>query len=260
MIITHYLSALMKEKVERIIVIITITVGISISILDLIGILGSITWMTGRTPAITLLVLAIMAAYMVSERVSKLNRIESLILENTNKTLASLSGVEVKVMKTSEEAFEYLTDCIKRAELKVDHLSLAPGLLRSSPASKKWDQTIGKILKGNRITYRYIRNLRDKAVWERVKRYLNDPEIHKYFVSFFDLSEISPPVLNFVIFDDREMLLRTEYEFGQTEIAITIKHSEIVRLFSVYFENTWKKSIPLNKKDIEKIEKEFLGI
>jgi hypothetical protein len=90
------------------IILLSATVILSglVSILDFLGVLDGVSWLAGRIPTLTLLVIGLMAGYLIIERKSHLekmnrdlgNSIENLsheLRKSTESTIASLNGVEL---------------------------------------------------------------------------------------------------------------------------------------------------------------------
>src|SRR3989304_7329593 len=132
----------MGHNAERIAIILTVSASLLVSLLDLLGLLGAIPWLAGRTPAITLLLLALLAGYVSLERFGRLAHIERTIIMSTDKILASLSGVEAVLLPSSEDAFSYMSARISSATGRIDHAALSPPITRRSPYSKKWERAI----------------------------------------------------------------------------------------------------------------------
>lgn len=241
----------MAEKIERITLIAIITISIIVSVLDFAGVLDNISWLAGRTASFTLLLVAVIASYLVSERFGKLEKIEKSISINTEKLLSSLSGVEAKTIPTAEEALEYMATRVALAENKIDHAALAPPIPRRAPYSNKWEKSIEKVLKSNKVMYRYIASFSDKARAERVQNYVSNPSIQKYFVRFYELGNGSAPALSFVMIDDTEVIMHYPYEPGQSEVFLSIKHPDVVRLFEAYFRSLWNNAKKVDKDGIQ---------
>lgn len=243
----------MSKRVERIALIATATASILVSVLDLLGVLDAIPWLAGRTSAITLLVVALIAGYLVSERFGKMELIERSIIESADRILASLRGVEANSLLTAEEAFEYMAERIAEAELRIDHAALAAPIPRRQPYSRRWEQAITKVLKGNRVTYRYVVLFKDAARWARVKRHLADLNIKKYYVRYYDLSTCVLPALSFIVIDNQEVIMHYPYEPGQIETFLSVKHPDVVRLFAAYYTNLWMHAQSLDSDALQQI-------
>jgi hypothetical protein len=248
----------MSQKVERIALVTTIAVSVLVSILDLLGVLDTIPWLAGRTSAITLLVVALVAGYIASERFGKLERIERSVISSTERILSSLSGVEARLFPTTEESFEHLAKSIVEAEHKIDHAALAPPVSRRQPYARKWEQAIARVLKANKVMYRYVTTLStDTTRWGRVNRHLSNLDIQKYYVRYYDASARTIPVLSFVLIDDREVIMRYPYEPGQSETSLSIRHPDVAELFAAYYRSIWGQAKPLNRDNIQEIMKQM---
>ena len=119
-----------KEKIEQIIIWVIAVLSAVVSILDLFGALDSIPWVAKKTPALILLVIAIIASYLVLERRNNLdklmtqaNNIETLVSEGIEHTIKSVGGVQVTIFTKDDELLEYLVDRIHYATESIDDLS-----------------------------------------------------------------------------------------------------------------------------------------
>jgi hypothetical protein len=253
----------MRDKIERIALLATVVVSALVAVLHLLGLLETIPWLTDRVPTITLLVLAILAGYLISQRVGEheeLEGIKDLISESAKITVASLSGVEAATKLSTEEGREYSAKSFETAKRSIDAALLAPSLPPSS-SDKIRDDARAKLLKANKVNYRSI-TVFDKSRWEGTKPYLTDPGIQKFYVRYYDLPIGKPPLMSFLIIDNQEIFLRYPYEPGEPEIFVSIKHPEIVQLFAAYYRSMWKEAIPLSRDDrqkIEEIDRRFSG-
>lgn len=244
----------MSKKVESIGFIATVLVSGVISILDLLGILDTVPVLKGRMPAITLLVIAVVAGYLISERFGRLERIERSIDDNADRILASLSGVEARLLSTAEEAFEYMAEHIAKAEQSIDHAALAAPIPRRGSYTGKWEAAIARVLKKNKALYRYIALFADEARLQRVKQHLTDPNVQKYYVRYYDSLPCALPTLSFIVIDNREVIMHYPYEPGQPETFLAIAHPDVVRLFSAYYRNLWAHARPFSIENISQVE------
>lgn len=229
----------MRDRIEHIALGTMIVASLIVAVLGLMGVLDTIPWLSGRTAAMTLLLLAVAASYLVSERLGQLNRIERLIVENTERTLSSLAGVEAKLFPTAEEAFDYMAAGIKRASHEIDHAALAPPIGRRAPFAQNWEVAIGEVLKARRVKYRYVASFSDNARQKRVRHHLKDSSVQQYYVCYYEEFDSAPPALSFILIDDREVIMHYPYEPGQAEMFLSVKHSDVVRLFAAYFRRIW---------------------
>lgn len=245
----------MSEKIERTALITTIALSLIISMLDFVGVLENASWLANRIPSFILLVVAVIAGYLVSERYGKLERIEQSISSNTEKILSSLSGVEAKIIPSAEEALDYMAKRILLADQKINHAALAPLIQRRTPYSNKWEHSIGKVLKSNKVMYRYVASFSDQARVKRVQDHLADTAIQKYYVRHYELLPGSPPTLSFVMIDDTEVIMHYPYEAGQAEVFLVIKHPDVTLLFDAYFKSLWNNAKVLNANELERVSR-----
>jgi hypothetical protein len=205
-----------------------------------------LNWISGPVVSSTILgLLCLLATSEIVERARKLDRLEYLIVESSEKAIKSLSGVEATLLPTSEAAFNYMANRIELAQKRIDHAALAPAIPRERSSARRWEQAIAKVLKADRVLYRYIASFADPYRLDRVRQHLADPAIKKYYVRHFDTSPSdngSVPMLSFLIIDDEELIMHYPYSPGQPEEFLAVKHPDIIRLFSAYYECLWQEA------------------
>lgn len=250
----------MREKVENIALLATVVASVLVALLDLFGLVESIPWLTNRIPTITLLILAILASYLISERSGEreeLKGLKTLISENTKVTIASLSGVEASTKLSAEEGYEYIAKIYETAQRSIDAAILAPVLSRGLPR-KVIDEAFTKMLKANKVNCRYITYL-DNAQWERMRPYITDSANQKLYFRYFEPIR-KPPLMSFLIIDNQEVYMRYPHEPGEPEIYLSVKHPEVVQLFAAYFTSMWREATFVsgdNRRKLEEIERRF---
>jgi hypothetical protein len=98
--------------------------------------------------------------------------------------------------------------------------------------------------------WREILIFTNKQRFERVKQRLNTG-LAGYNVVYYDkVPSESPPRLTFVIVDNEEVFF-----YGE-KMRLAVRHPDIVKYFSQYYEDIWKQGKPL--KVTGKIEQDLL--
>lgn len=225
------------ENVGRFVLPITAGGALLVSLLDLFGFLGQLDWLSSRVPTITLLLITATIIYWLEEQKREHEKIEMAI------ELAS-SGVCAKSWNTTEKAMMYLAMRFGEAEKMVDQSAMAPSL---SPATeyKAYDEALTKMLEKG-IKYRHV-VLFDATRWGRVRSFINNPRVQKYFVSYYDWPRKTLPSLSFVVIDGREVVMRHPYGPDQPELWVSIMHKPTAELFTRYFNNLYDHGINLEK-------------
>ena len=244
----------MSNNLEKVILYSLVAVLIIVAVADILGALDEVTWISNRIPTIVLLFLSMWIGFWFSQKQNENER--AMRLEK----LVSQSIGEIHVLKTTEEAFDYLAKQYEKAQLSIDQAAIAPSI-STSKAYSRYDQVLKRILKNNQVKYRHVTFL-DSIRWKRLRVFLQDEKIEKYFARCYDLPEESLPGLSFSIIDDEEIVMRYPYDPGQSEIWLSIKHPEVVRLFSAYYRNLWANGIALDKSDntlIDGFDKKYGG-
>lgn len=164
-----------------------------------------------------------------------------------------LLGVEAKLLPKEEVAFEYMAESVLRAESRIDHAALAPPIQRIQAPSRKWEDSIEKVLKSNKVTYCYVALLTDRARRKRVEQHLSNPQIEHYFVKYYNPSESVVPTLSFILIDEREVVMHYPFEPGQDETFLAIRHPDIAKLFIAYYRTLWNQAIPLDYRNLKDV-------
>ena len=242
----------MTKNYERIVLVITIVIVFLVTMADLLGLLDQYDWFAKRIPTITLLLLTVAIGYWISEQKKERDQLDSI------EKLASLSGVGVRALETTEEAMDYLAQRFTEAQHTIDQVATAPSLAPAI-AYGRYDQTLAKVLRKNTIKYRHIVAL-DATRWKRVKSFLLNPNIRKYYAAYYDFQQGGIPGLSYAVIDDSEIVMRYPYTPEQSELWLAIKHPEVVRLFVAYAQSLWSQGIRLeasNTTEIDNFDKRF---
>ena len=221
--------------------LLTITSGIILTIFRLVGIIKDAEIIVAILGLVTLL-----ATTDLLDKSRKLDRIEDTVKTSFNQVISTLKGVEVYAFSDSSSAFEFMAENILSAESSIDHVALAPSVPRWHGQHKKYTDAITKVLKGNKIRYRYMARLPEQYRLERIVNHLTDPSIRQYFVKHFpDSNELL--FHNFMVFDNKTVIVNYPYEPGEPEKFVAIRHPDIVGFYSTMFSTLWKSAKLLDK-------------
>jgi hypothetical protein len=236
----------MTKNIERIALVVTIAIVFLVSVTDLLGLLDQYDWFAKRIPTITLLLLTVFVGYWISEQNKECDKLDSI------EKLASLSGVGVRALENTEEALGYLAQRFIEADHAIDQIATAPSL--GPPLIyRKYDEALAKVLKKNVIKYRHIVVL-DVTRWKRVRTFLLNPSIQKYYVSYYDAQQGGLPGLSYAVIDNCEVVVRYPYTPEQSELWLSIKHPDIVRLFVDYAQSLLSQGTRLEAGNTSQIE------
>jgi exonuclease VII small subunit len=240
------------------IILLSITVILSglVSILDFLGVLDSMSWLAGRIPTLTLLVIGLMAGYLIIERKSHLekmnrdlgNSIENLsheLRKSTESTIASLNGVEIKLFDSGTELLQYVNQRLKQAQNQIDDLSWSPiiglksDLNTSRKAYQEYEEHITKA--SSKIAYREVMVFNHPARIENLQRRIAE-NAPGYSCSYYETPIV--PLLQFMIIDRQEVIVLSD----QFQTKFALRHPHIVKLFQEYYEEIWRNSTPIKIK------------
>jgi len=88
----------MRNRFEEISIILLSIISVLISILDFLGLLEFLPWISDRINTITLLIIGLLTSYIIIFNTKKINRIDTTVSENAEKIITSLDGVQVNVV------------------------------------------------------------------------------------------------------------------------------------------------------------------
>lgn len=219
---------------KNIISILTIIIGCSSLILTQLKILPQAT--IGAT---TLTLVIFLTTSQLKENSRKLEKIDKSISDGYQNIIKTFDGVEIIKLDEPENGLLYLAERINNAKKHIDHASLSQPIPRNNIGAKEWEKAIEKILLTNKIPYRYVCTFFDEIRLERINKHLGNSKIKKYFVGYFPKSMNSIPMPNFILIDDVEVIAIFPYDYGETEVWLSIKHPEVVKMFESYFRRLW---------------------
>jgi hypothetical protein len=198
----------------------------------------------------TLALVIFLATSQLVDNARKLEKIEKSITDGFQGAITSLDGVSVIRLDEPEKGLLYLADKVKNAKSRLDHVSLSPPIPRNNLGAIEWEKAIEKVLLSNKVRYRYICAFYDQRRIERVKKHLLNSKISKYFVGYFPSQPHSAPMPNFLLVDDEEVIAIFPFAYGEPEVWVSIKHPEVIKMFSRYFQRLWNDCEKLTGKEI----------
>lgn len=267
----------MKRKIEVDDILLSL-IGLSsivIAVLDFWDLDSAVPFLSGKLPTLSLLVLGMIASYLVFERKSKLDKIETLLSNGFDTTMFSLQGGPIKLFADSGELYDYLAQQILKAQKSVDDLTW--GDLTSTVKTKQQDlaftkylNAIRKTLNNKSIQYREVMSfpsegkLRDERI-ARAEQMLSN-QYFNYELGYYDFEHKgSPPLIQFLIIDGKEAIVA--FYRGKTmplegTLHFSTFHPLIVQFFRDYYDAIWSGSLILkraggepNQKELDQIKK-----
>lgn len=237
------------EKIEFILLSVTAGVCFIIAVLDLSGLLDNIAWITKRISSLILLSVASVAGYLIVERRRKLDELAiSLekhteeILEtvnsSTSETIKALKGVELKSFQHNADFYEWLIKRLRTAK-NIDDITWETEVIATSgkelKALEQYRKMVLEIAKKPNVIWREIVIFTSRPKFERFKQRLSQ-DIPGYNLVYYErLPQNSPRKITFVIVDNEEIFLLGD------KISLAIKHPDIIKYFSEYYERLWSQ-------------------
>lgn len=220
--------------------------SILIAVLHWLGALKSDSQIGEEIPAITLLTVGLIAAYLINERRNKLDRIEHLLITGAKDLVRSLNGVSVKRLGSSKDVYEYVIKRMSTAKHSIDDLTWGSAEEERTPASQaaldRYLASIGEVcLKNQDLAYREVMSFPPAAHLARAKAML-DRKIGNYSLRYYRLAQ-QMPMVAFMLIDGSEVIVsfyRAPALPSAGEIRFATTHPDIVAFFQDYYETIWK--------------------
>jgi hypothetical protein len=262
----------MGEVIERVSKVLLVAIGVIVGVLDMLGLIGSTSWLDRRIPAFILLSLAAIIGYLFIEAQNRTRQFETLdkqfgilkglINQNTGNIISSLelAGFIVKKLENTEQGFDYLCKRYTEAKKTIDQASLGPSLLATDASIfQQFEQATCEAAQNPKIRFRYLATFNAQR-WSIVKKAFQQSTASKYYVGYYEENLSNLSVLSFTIIDseeegEKELIVRYQYDPSDDQgYWLAIRQPDIVRLFSTYYANLWNKAAKL-KNDTETIQK-----
>ena len=188
------------DKIEFYVLLATISVAALVSVLDFVGALGSLAWMTNRIPTLTLSLVALIATslLLMSRRThERFHELGSLLLERTP---------TIRYFSNDTELMEYVVKRITEADCVYDLTWLPPFVGRDVTRVKQDDYLKAIEERSRRITYREIMIFYTEGRLKKAKRLLERAG-SGYELGYYEaMPEHAPTPLQFMIIDEEEVI------------------------------------------------------
>jgi ABC-type multidrug transport system fused ATPase/permease subunit len=188
------------------------------------------------TAGVTLTLLTLLATSELVENRIRLSRID----EKVGLIPEQVSGVSVRILANIDEVMDYLIERTENARIQIDQASIDARRTRNPQGRKKYDDARRKMIKSDKVRYRYIGRLDDERRLSFVKEFVTDAKYHKFFAAFYGNIKDDIPLLNFVIFDNEELITRYPFEHGADTTYLVIRGEKVAKLFTGYFNRLWE--------------------
>jgi hypothetical protein len=241
----------LSKQIEIAVVWATAIISVSIALLDFLGALDSIPWVSERIPTLTLLAVGLLASYIALERRNQLQIMHKELVDavrklaqdqekSTSSVIQSLHGVEVRTFTDGYELLSYVNKKVASSSKRIDDVSWRPTFF-----SKNYGQTaqapnreFPDILRNTiqRTPYREILIFNKPGRKEKIYNVLKE-NLAGYSCAYFD-EQLQVPLFQFMIIDQEEVII-----FGDlVSSSISIRHPIIVESFGSYYEEAWQKA------------------
>lgn len=243
----------------KIILIIAGIIAASVSILDLFGLLTSYQWLTDRISLIILLLLGLLVTFEAFQQRDYSSEIKREINECTNQVInniRNLHGIDVLQFENVAELYNHVETKLSTASKSVEDITWGS---RKSYRTKveqeayvNYVAAIEKVCSKGNINYREVSSLSDENYFRRSMN-LIDKQYYSYHLGYYDISEITVPLISFIIIDAKEVILgfyRVPSLDSEGEIYLSITQPDTVKLFKDYFEVIWVRSDKVKDADL----------
>jgi hypothetical protein len=267
-----------RKKVEYLLIFSTGSISLIIAILDLSGLLDSNSWVAQRVPSLTLLAVGFVASYLILERQGKIDvmadtlekGIEGIlqaIANSSTNTIKALDGVEVISFPSSAVLLTYASKRFRKAT-RIDDItwgwpSVQPRSRKDIEAYRGYQETKSNIVKSPKVIFREVVVFRSKEHFEQEKELVLNADNVAYNLGYYEVPAASlPPRIGFAVIDGEEVL----FSYSRRLVWLSIKHPDVAKYFSSYFEDIWenskklKQSNHVNHPELGKIEAEVIPV
>jgi len=252
------------RRIELVLLLTTAGVSLAISVLDLIGLLDTSSWIAQRIPALVLLCLGFVASYLIVERRGKLEDIARIVDERSIAILQAV-GVEVEEYQTSADWVSAIAMRVRSGKHFKD-VSWA----EEEELQHRWSQEdrvayehcnaiISEVIRKQDVIWREV-CVFSRSRFARMREDILDESAIGYSVAYFEPStKAVPRIGGFLVIDDKEVFVAS----AESTIWLRVKHPAIVRYFSEYFETLWrhakvlKKGPHLDRQRFERLDARF---
>jgi hypothetical protein len=158
------------------------------------------------------------------------------------------SSNTISQLKSDKEALSYMLNRMRQAKKSISDLTLeeplGTGTAYALDADDRDEYYSVVEETSKRVLYREIIMFRgsEKRI-SKAKRLINSANKYYQLAGYADLPNGAPPIWNFVIIDDEEVIVR----------GIAIKQPDIVDHFRRYYDELWGKAIPMRIGDAENL-------
>lgn len=257
----------MRMKAEEIVASVVAVASIAVSISHLAGALERVPFLEENIPTFTLLMTGLMGSYLILERRTKLEELDSLVRQKGDDVIRAVSGVAIRRFQSSREVYAYVSERIQSAVSSVDDLTWGPVEDEQLPTViEARDVYIRDIRRAAKRGLRY-REVMSFPPGDRVKRAraMLEERLPSYSLRYY-LATQEIPLLDFVVFDRKEVVIcfyRSGILPGDREVRLMTTQPDLVELFQDYFDTIWHKgrvlqdnrNIDLN--ELSRVERQF---
>jgi len=230
---------------------ITIIMGVVVIILSQLSIISD--------NIVNSTILGLLVLLATSELVDKRASLESIDnrLEEISLDISEVThGVKAIKFNNNKDLLEYLTSRTLASAICIDQASIDYRRTSSNLAREEYNIARDTIIKSDKLKYRYLGVLYEARRMEIARTYALDKRYENFFAAYYPKPSTEFPLMNFVIFDKKEVLARYPYEQGQDEGYIVIQSVHVANLFLGYFDSLWANAQKINSEDdIIKISK-----
>ncbi len=237
-----------RRVVEYILIASSAAVSLVIGVLDLTGLLDASSWIAQRVPSLTLIAVGLVASYLVFERKVAQETLRA-VTNSAERVIRSLDGVEVTVFGSGADCWTHMSERFRDAR-RIDDVTWwglvpRPRSRTDKDTWQKYQDTISKVARQPTVVFREVASFRSmKDLVEREKERLLDEGSVGYNLGYYKARESDdPPHQGFVVIDGEEVVI------GHTrgQVWLSVKHPDIARWFSAYFEDLWEGATKLKQ-------------
>ena len=209
------------EKAEKYILVVTVLIGGIVALLDFLGVLDNIDWLSERIPALTLLLVSLIATSLLVST-SSLRLYFDKLLPNGS----------IRHFENDRESFEYILRLIQGAKKSVSDVTWESPYRTTVVFDDQDKERYLRVIEdvSQRAKYReIIMFCGSQSRFEKATRLLQKAGKYYELAIYNDLPDHAPPRKGVIIVDDEEVYLG----------KVSIRHPQLVDYFCKQFDDYW---------------------
>jgi hypothetical protein len=254
------------------------SVALIIAMLDFIGALDNIAWLSERVSTFVLLLLGLYIAFSTSfindirseiqairnsptPELSQMNEVVKAISYQLSQFTSSSHDLRVLEFSNVGDVYNYVADKLQGATDTVEDITWGSytgyRTEKEQLAYEFYVKTMEEICGKGDIMYKEISSLSDSHYFDRAQ---NLCQYYSYHLAYHDISSMDVPLISFIIIDSKEVIIGFYRILGVVRalegiVYLSIQNPLMIKFFSDYYGKIWAKAEKLKEANTVKIKR-----